>query len=153
MEQNVENKLVQYEKDLKLFRVWLKATKTLFDNVTKDIKSHGLTNENFMVLELLYNKGPQHIQAISEKLIIPSGSITYVVNKLEKKELAKRELNETNKRYCRVLLTEKGEALFNEIFPKHVDMIVENLAVLDDSQKDQLTVLLKTVGLAAKELY
>ncbi len=148
----MEQKLQYAEKELKLFRTWLKATKTLYDNVTKDITSHGLTIENFMVLELIYNKGPQHIQTISEKLMIPSGSITYVVNKLEKKELAKRELDENNKRYCKVLLTKKGEALFNEIFPKHVDMIVKNLESLDDSQKDQLTELLKIVGLAAKEL-
>lgn len=148
MEQNL-----QYaEKELKLFRTWLKATKTLYDNVMKDIRSHGLTIENFMVLELLYNKGPQYIQVISEKLMIPSGSITYVVNKLEKMELAKREINEENKRYCKVVLTKKGEALFNEIFPKHVEMIVQNLKVLDDSQKEQLTTLMKTVGLAAKEL-
>lgn len=140
------------EKELKLFRTWLKATKSLYDNVTKDIASHGLTIENFMVLELLYNKGPQYIQEISEKLVIPSGSITYVVNKLENKEFVKREIKEENKRYCKVVLTKKGEDLFNEIFPKHVEMIVENFAVLDDSQKDQLTALLKSVGLAAKEL-
>lgn len=147
------NQKLQYaEKELKLFRTWLKATKTLYDNVTKDITSHGLTIENFMVLELLYNKGPQYIQSISEKLMIPSGSITYVVNKLEKKELAKREINDENKRYCKVVLTKKGEDLFNEIFPKHVEMIVQNLEVLDDNQKEQLTALLKTVGLAANEL-
>ena len=35
---------------------------------TKDIKSHGLTIENFIVLELLYNKGPQYIQDISENV-------------------------------------------------------------------------------------
>ena len=148
----MEQKLQYAEKELKLFRTWLKATKTLYDNVTKDITSHGLTIENFMVLELLYNKGPQFIQDISEKLMIPSGSITYVVNKLEKKELAKREINDENKRYCKVVLTKKGEDLFNEIFPKHVEMIVQNLEVLDDSKKEQLTALLKTVGLAAKEL-
>ncbi|SER94048.1 MarR family transcriptional regulator, 2-MHQ and catechol-resistance regulon repressor [Gracilibacillus ureilyticus] len=148
----MDQKLQYAEKDLKLFRIWLKATKTLYDNVTKDITSHGLTIENFMTLELLYNKGPQYIQVISEKLMIPSGSITYVVNKLEKKELAMREINNENKRYCKVVLTEKGEALFNEIFPKHVGMIVKNLEVLDNEQKEQLTTLLKTVGLAAKEL-
>ena len=148
----MEQKLQYAEKDLRLFRTWLKASKTLYDNTTKDIKSHGFTIENFMVLELLYNKGPQYIQVVSEKLMIPSGSITYVLNKLEKKELVKREISEENKRYCEVLLTKKGEDLFNEIFPKHVETIVQNLAVLDDSQKEQFRALLKTVGLAAKEL-
>lgn len=148
----MEQKLHYAEKDLRLFRTWLKASKTLYDNATKDIKSHGFTIENFMVLELIYNKGPQYIQVISESLMIPSGSITYIVNKLEKMELVKREISEENKRYCQVVLTKKGEDLFNEIFPKHVDTIVQNLAVLDDSEKEQFRVLLKKVGLAAKEI-
>ncbi|PSL36283.1 MarR family 2-MHQ and catechol resistance regulon transcriptional repressor [Planomicrobium soli] len=148
MEQNLE----YGEKELKLFRIWAKASKALFDNVTKDIMAHGLTLENFMVMELLYSKGPHYIQEISEKLDIPSGSITYVVNKLEKKEFVKREIEDENKRYCKVILTKKGQDLFNNIFPKHVKMIVENLAVLDEGQKEQLTALLKSVGLAAEEL-
>ncbi|WP_156291886.1 MarR family winged helix-turn-helix transcriptional regulator [Oceanobacillus salinisoli] len=142
----------QVEKDLRLFRIWLKATKSIFDNVIEDIKSHGLTAENFMVLELLYNKGPQYIQTISEKLMIPSGSITYVVNKLEKKELLKKEQDQSNRRYWKVIITEKGEELFNEIFPIHVEVIVKNLSSLSENQKEELAGLLKTVGLAAKEL-
>jgi MarR family transcriptional regulator, 2-MHQ and catechol-resistance regulon repressor len=142
----------QAEKDLRLFRIWLKATKTVFDNVVEDVKSHGLTAENFMILELLYNKGPQYIQTISEKLMIPSGSITYVVNKLEQKELVKKEQELNNRRYWKVTLTEKGEALFNEIFPKHVETIGKNLRSLNENQKEQLAELLKIVGLTAKEL-
>ena len=148
----MEQKLQYAEKDLRLFRTWLKASQTLYDNMTKDIKSRGFTIEHFMVLELLYNKGPQYIQVVSEKLVIPSGSITYVLNKLEEKELVKREISEENKRYCEVLLTKKGNDLFDGIFPKHVETIVQNLAVLDDSEKEQFRALLKKVGLAAKEL-
>lgn len=144
------NELV--ERDLRLFRIWLRASKTLFNNVVKDIQSHGLTVENFMVLELLYNKGPHYIQAISERLMIPSGSITYVVNKLEKKGLVKREQDQNNRRFWQVIITEKGESLFQEIFPKHVEVIVENLKVLSDKQKEELAELLKTVGLAAEKL-
>ena len=76
----------QSQIDLRLFRVWLKASKTIFDRVVKDIEKHGISPENFMILELLYNKGPHTIQKISEKLTIPSGSITYVVDKLEKRK-------------------------------------------------------------------
>ncbi|MEC5424246.1 MarR family transcriptional regulator [Virgibacillus sp. C22-A2] len=142
----------QAEKDLRLFRIWLKASKTVFDNVIEDIQGYGLTAENFMVLELLYNKGPQHIQTISDKLMIPSGSITYVVNKLEKKGLVKKEQDQSNRRFWKVVLTEKGEELFHEIFPKHVEVIVKNLGSLSEEQKEELGQLLKTVGFAAKEL-
>ncbi|UUX34753.1 MarR family winged helix-turn-helix transcriptional regulator [Fundicoccus culcitae] len=136
--------------DLRLFRTWLNASKSLFENVKKDIASHELTLENFMVMEMIYSKGPQYIQTLSEKLSIPSGSITYVVNKLEKLGVVVRELDEDNKRYCKVVLTEQGEALFNEVFPKHVAVIRENFEVLTESEKLQLTNLLKKMGLNAK---
>lgn len=142
----------QTEKDLRLFRIWLKAGRTVFHHVVDDVRGYGLTIENFMVLELLYNKGPHYIQTISEKLMIPSGSITYVVNKLEKKELVRKEQEPNNRRFWKVILTEKGEELFNEIFPLHVETIRNMLSSLNEDEKEQLAILLKKVGLTVKEL-
>ncbi|MEM1503721.1 MarR family transcriptional regulator [Domibacillus sp. 8LH] len=138
--------------DLRLYRVWMKASKVIFDHVIKDIKGHGISIENFMILELLYNKGPHPVQKISETLSIPSGSITYVVDKLEKKGFVKRELNPNDRRASTVVLTEEGKALFDEIFPKHVETISENLSFITNEEKEQLTHLLKQIGLGAKNL-
>ena len=76
-----------------------------------------------MILELLYSKGPHPIQRISEIFSIPSGSITYVVDKLEQKDYVRRQSSPTDRRTSNVALTEKGETLFNEIFPKHAAVI------------------------------
>ena len=129
----------QSQIDLRLFRVWLKASKTIFNHAVKDVEKHGISLENFMVLELLYNKGPHTVQKISEKLSIPSGSITYVVDKLEKKEFVKREPSPTDRRASNVVLTEKGQRLFKEIFPQHVEVISENLSFISNEEKIQLT--------------
>lgn len=142
----------QSQIDLRLFRVWMKASKVIFDHVVKDIKEHGISIENFMILELLYNKGPQPVQKISETLSIPSGSITYVVDKLEKKGLVKRQPNPNDRRASTVVLTEEGRALFDEIFPKHVETISENLSFITNEEKEQLTHLLKQIGLGAQNL-
>ncbi|MFC3747083.1 MarR family winged helix-turn-helix transcriptional regulator [Paenibacillus sp. GCM10012306] len=142
----------QSQIDLRLFRVWLKASKTIFDNVVKKIESYGISPENFMVLELLYNKGPHTIQIISEVLSIPSGSITYVVDKLEKKEFVKREPSPTDRRVSKVVLTDKGNDLFQEIFPQQVEVISKNLSFISNEEKIQLTELLKRLGLGARSL-
>lgn len=142
----------QSQIDLRLFRVWMKASKVIFDHVVKDIKEHGISIENFMILELLYNKGPQPVQKISETLSIPSGSITYVVDKLEKKGLVKRQPNPNDRRASTVVLTEEGRALFDKIFPKHVETISENLSFITNEEKEQLTHLLKQIGLGAQNL-
>lgn len=142
----------QSQIDLRFFRVWMKASKTIFDHVVKDIGRHGISTENFMILELLYNKGPHTIQNISEKLSIPSGSITYVVDKLEKKEFVKREPSPTDRRASNVVLTDKGQSLFQEIFPQHVAVISENLSFISDEEKIQLTDLLKRLGIGASQI-
>ncbi|WP_379971027.1 MarR family winged helix-turn-helix transcriptional regulator [Ectobacillus sp. sgz5001026] len=142
----------QSQIDLRLFRVWLNASKTIFDHVVKDVERYGISIENFMILELLYNKGPHTIQKISEKLSIPSGSITYVVDKLEKKEFVKREPSPTDRRASNVVITDKGHSLFKEIFPQHVQVISENLSYISNEEKIQLTDLLKRIGLGASQM-
>ncbi|SDO84835.1 MarR family transcriptional regulator, 2-MHQ and catechol-resistance regulon repressor [Paenibacillus sp. yr247] len=141
----------QSQFDLRLFRVWLKASKTIFDHVAKDIERHGISVENFSILELLYNKGPHTIQKISEKLSIPSGSITYVVDKLEKNEFVKRHSSPIDRRASNVVLTDKGHGLFQEIFPQHVEVISKNLSSLNNEEKILLTDLLKRLGLSASQ--
>jgi MarR family transcriptional regulator, 2-MHQ and catechol-resistance regulon repressor len=138
--------------DLRLFRVWMKASKAVAENIRKDIQSHNINNENFMILELLYSKGPHPVQKISEMLSIPSGSITYVVDKLEKKGLVERQPNPNDRRASNVVLTEEGRALFDEIFPKHVATISQNLSFISNDEKEQLIDLLKRIGMGAQNL-
>lgn len=142
----------QSQLDLKLFRIWRRATMSIFDNIRKDIESYGISPENFMVLELLYSKGPHPVQRISDRLSIPSGSITYVVDKLEKKGLVERQPNPEDRRASNVVLTEKGKERFDEIFPKHVETISRNLSFISKDEKDQLIGLLKRIGIGAEDL-
>ena len=142
----------QSQLDLRLFRVWLKASQTITENILKDIESHNISRENFMILELLYNKGPHPVQKISETFSIPSGSITYVVDKLEKKGFVERQPNPNDRRASNVVITEKGRTLFDKIFPKHVATISENVSFITNEEKEQLIYLLKKLGIGAKNL-
>ncbi|TDF91120.1 MarR family winged helix-turn-helix transcriptional regulator [Paenibacillus piri] len=142
----------QSQLDLRLFRIWMKASKVLFDNVRKDIDRYEINTEHFMILELLYSKGPHPVQKISEKFSIPSGSITYVVDKLEKKGLVERQSSPTDRRASNVVLTEKGTMLFDEIFPQHVEAISKNFSSVSDEEKEQLIFLLKKIGIGAQNL-
>jgi MarR family transcriptional regulator, 2-MHQ and catechol-resistance regulon repressor len=91
----------------------MKAFRTVSENIRKDVESHNISPENFMILELLYSKGPHPVQKISETFSIPSGSVTYVVDKLEKQELVERKPNPNDRRAFNVVLTVKGETLFS----------------------------------------
>ncbi|WP_445667256.1 MarR family winged helix-turn-helix transcriptional regulator [Paenibacillus sp. FSL K6-1230] len=138
--------------DLRLFRVWMKSTRAAAKNIEKDIQSNNISIENFITLELLYSKGPQTVQQISERLSIPSGSITYVINKLEKKGLVERKQHPEDKRVFHVILTEQGKELFDEIFPKHVEMISRSFSFISDEEKKQLIDLLKRIGFGIQNM-
>lgn len=85
---------------LKLFVVLSKAYRAVSDQVAKDIRSHGLNTTDFAVMELLYHQGEQPLQKIGDKILLASGSITYVVDKLEKKRLSKtKTLSRGSKNY------------------------------------------------------
>ena len=98
------------EESLKAF-VGIKRTNDLLEkSVKKDVRSYGLNISEFAVLELLYNKGPQPINRIQERILIANSSTTYVLDKLQKKEYIVRQKDENDKRSMIVLVTDKGKS-------------------------------------------
>jgi MarR family 2-MHQ and catechol resistance regulon transcriptional repressor len=136
---------------LRLIRVMRNMAKALFGSLERDIDSYGLSMETFQILEFLYNKGPHPIQKISDTFSIPSGSITYVVDKLEKKGFVERLPIPGDRRKTNVSLTGDGRSYFDNIFPKHAQTISDNLSFATDEEKLELIVLLKKMGYGIKD--
>lgn len=141
MDNNIENL------SLKLFIVLSRATRSVHDQVEADIRSYGLNPTEFAVLELLYHKGDQPIQQIGKKVLLSSGSITYVVDKLEKKQLLIRKSCPKDRRVTYAAITESGISLMNKIFPKHTEAIEEIFKELSTEEQKKTIELLKKVGL------
>lgn len=131
---------------LKLFVVLSKAYKSLMDLAVKDMKKHGLASAEFMVLEVLYHRTRIPLQQIGGKILVTSGSITYNIDKLEKRGLLRRVPCEDDRRVTYAEITEAGRKLFDDIFPQHVDFIHTLMGGLDSEEKTQATLLLKKLG-------
>lgn len=136
---------------LKCFVVLSKASKSVMEQALQDMKAHGLSASEFMTLEVLYTKGRIPLQQIGEKILVTSGSITYNVDKLEKKGLLRRLRCEEDRRVIFAELTEDGQALFDHIFPQHAATIHDLMRVLTSEEKQQLIEMLKKVGKGADE--
>ncbi|MDF2946889.1 MAG: winged helix DNA-binding domain protein [Bacillales bacterium] len=132
--------------DLKLFIVLSRAFRAINDIANKSIATFKLNPTEFAVLELLFHKGEIPLQQIGSKILIASGSITYVVDKLEKKELLIRKHCAKDRRVIYAVLTEKGRELMRDIFPKHKKVMLEALAGLDNNEQEELIILLKKLG-------
>lgn len=139
--------------DLHLFRVWRRATNAVFRSLKKDMATYGLTEENFILLEYLYHKGPHTMQHLCEAFSIPVGSITYVIDKLEKKGHIQRQPCPLDRRVTYVVLTDEGKLSFDHIFPSHARMIAQIFSVVSAEQKTHLIMHLKKIGLHANRIH
>jgi MarR family 2-MHQ and catechol resistance regulon transcriptional repressor len=117
----------------------------------RDIRKHGLNRTEFGVLELLYHKGAQAIQQIGSKVLMSSGNITYVVDKLVKKEFVTRNTSTEDRRLIFAEITDKGKAFIEDVFPKHAEVIEGAVAGLTAEEKQLASQLLKKLGRFAQE--
>jgi MarR family transcriptional regulator, 2-MHQ and catechol-resistance regulon repressor len=137
---------------LKSLTVLLRASQSIEEVLRKDMQKYGLNMTEFAVLELLYHKGEQPIQKIGEKILITSGSITYVVDKLEKKGFVERVACPNDRRVTFATITESGKTFMNQIFPQHEQKVAQIFDVLNDDEQQQFIEMAKTIGFHAKSL-
>lgn len=131
--------------NLKLVIASARSYNAIFSRIEKQVQENGLNISEFGVLEMLLNKGEQPVQKIAEKILVTSGTITYVIDKLQKKELVYRKNCEKDKRIYYICLTPKGEALILEVFEKHKKFLSDLFGNLDENLKKDLVANLFTL--------
>ena len=89
-------------------------------------------------MEFLYSKGEKSIQEIRDRILLASGSATYVVDNLEKKGYINRKVSQKDKRVTYVKLTKIGENLMDDIFPIHK---INTKKIFDDLTEEELDTL------------
>lgn len=132
--------------DLKTITILFRATNQIEKIIAEDVAQYGLNPSEFGALEVLYHKGPLPVQAICEKVLIASSSMSYVIENLIKKDYIVKVKDKEDKRYHIVHLTEKGNSLMNEIYPKHVNKLRQVIDVLSSDEELILQQYLKKLG-------
>lgn len=137
---------------LKLWIVLARAHTALEQRAAEDVARHDLTIAEFGVLEALYHKGPLLLGDVQKKVLVSSGGVTYLVDRLEERGLVRRKLCPEDRRARYAELTESGTALMNRIFPEHAACIEDAASGLSGDEQRAATRLLKQLGLnAARE--
>ncbi|MBA3658649.1 MAG: MarR family transcriptional regulator [Gemmatimonadales bacterium] len=134
---------------LKLLVVLSRAAASVHGHVMADIATHGLTPAEFGVLEALHHKGPLLLGDLQRKILVSSGGITFLVDRLTAKGLVERKACPEDGRARYATLTRKGEALIARIFPTHAARVAEAVAGLTRTEQEQAIHLLRTLGRAA----
>ena len=137
---------MEENQSLKVFIVLSRAYRAISDYTNKYIQASGINPTEFAVLELLYHKGDQPLQHIGDKILLASGSITYVVDKLEKKEFLKRVACPNDRRVTYAQITEMGKEFLEGIFPQHQERIERLMDDLTTEEKASVIEILKKIG-------
>lgn len=149
----IANENQKQNDSLDLFIALSRATQWVNAHADRDIRKNGLNRTEFGVLELLYHKGPQPLQQIGEKVLMSSGNITYVVDKLEKKQVVRRRASTEDRRLIYAELTDQGKQFVEEVFPAHQETIEQAVNGLSAEEKQLASKLLKKLGKYAQEHY
>lgn len=124
-----------------------RAAETVINHVHQHLDSIRLTPSQFSVLEMLHHLGPLHQNELASKMLKSNANLTFVIDNLVKRALVGRERDEADRRYMVVRLTDAGAQLIQEVFPRHVGIIMEEFSILTSEEQLSLAHLCRKIGL------
>lgn len=137
---------------LKLWVVLARASAAVGEVAKQNVERHDLTLAEFAILEALHHKGPLLLGDVQKRVLVSSGGITFLVDRLATRGLVERLACPSDRRARYAALTKRGAKLMREIFPAHATAIRDAMAGLGRAEQRQLTELLKALGKEAARL-
>lgn len=108
---------------LSLLRPLAEAYLAFSRTASRHIESLGLTLSQFDVIVELGDTEGMTCAELSYSTLITKGTLTGVLDRLERKGMITREGVEGDRRAIRVKLTTAGQALFKRAFPAHAQFL------------------------------
>lgn len=136
-----------------LFLLFWRASHAVMRYDESSVRRAGFRSlSDFAVLEVLLQMGALPVNAIGEKVLLTSGSITTAVDRLEQQALVKREKSELDRRLVLVRLTEAGRERITRAFAEHAEDLDQLFAILDDAERVQFAKLTRKLGVHAEKI-
>ena len=112
------------------------------------LRTLGLTPSQFDIVATLGNTDGMSFKELGEKTLITKGTLTGVVDRLEAKNLVRRIASTSDGRSQIVQLTRKGEALFANVFPAHVEYVGQFFAPFSQANLGAMEAELRRLRIA-----
>lgn len=138
--------------NLKAMITLFKAHQSLTEVIKDDIRKYDFDLNEFAVYEVVYHYKQLRVSEINDKVLVNSSSLTYILDKLVRKNIIERLQDEDDRRVFNIRITKEGQLLGNRIFPSHYELLTKVFNVLTEDERELLSSLLKKVGFSAKEI-
>ena len=103
---------------------------------TKSFK-HNIGISPILVLAELKQRGPQQQTVLAKKLGYTPGAMTNIANRLVKRNLAKRQYDESDRRHVYLAITDEGRDLLEEAHEKGKEIRMNMFKVLTEEEVKQ----------------
>jgi DNA-binding MarR family transcriptional regulator len=112
----------------------------------RTFKSHGLTMQQYNILRILrgQNGKPSTIQLLKDRMMDKQPDASRLVDRLEAKELVRRQICKDDRRKMDVFITEKGLRLLDGM-QEEVDAFDRYFDTLTENEVEQLNELLDRI--------
>ncbi|MGB6177674.1 MarR family winged helix-turn-helix transcriptional regulator [Carnobacterium sp.] len=137
---------------IKAFTVFIKSSQSVQKLIKQDFLKKDINLNEYAIMELLYHRGDQPIQSIGKRILMGGGSITYVIDKLEKKGFLSRKPSTEDRRKIYACITEKGKHYMDLRVTEHEALIHTIFEEWDDDEVEEAIDLLKRIGMHAEKL-
>lgn len=124
----------------------MKLGKIFENRASLALKENGIYYTDLDVLATLRRSGkPYQLtpKQLMESVVITSGAMTALLNRLTKLELIYRAADENDGRISLAGLTEKGKKIINEAIKKRFDEAKNSIQILNKKEQENLSILLK----------
>jgi DNA-binding MarR family transcriptional regulator len=124
----------------------LRAHSLLAGELNRRFRSHDLTGPSFNVLSILAGAGePLSPHELGERLLVTRGTVTGLLDTLEKQGLVRRVPHPSDRRMLLIELTDSARTLLDEVCHELFPAQAEMMAALSEREKETLVCLLGKV--------
>lgn len=126
------------------YRLLIQTSDAIESTMKTLLSPHGLNCNEYMILDILSQKGNQTmIYQIGKEIRVTSSSITYLIDQLEKKDCILRQLSPNDCRVTVVHIAQSGQELMEKVLPEHQKKIEEGFNCFTQEEAQKMIPLLE----------
>jgi len=109
-------------------------------------KNSGLSPQQNHTIEIVGDEGPIRMKPLSEKLGVTTGTLTVMIDRLQKAGYVERLNDPADRRAFNVILTEQGRKTHEEHHEYHLKLAEDISSCLNKDETSQFTEMLEKIN-------
>ncbi|MBU2513240.1 MarR family transcriptional regulator [bacterium] len=130
----------------RLSRVVIQFYEKMFSWEGAIAKNSGLSPQQNHTIEIVGEEGPIRMKPLADKLGVTTGTLTVMIDRLQKADYVERKNDPDDRRAFNIVLTEKGKQVHNEHHAYHSKLAEDISGCLKEEEAKQFVQMLEQIN-------